>query len=119
MIFTIFWKQTKGRGGRSSEAKLFKIIKAIIKAPQLTDDDEDYLQEVLKLLKEGGIAKATTKKIVKEISNETDPLRIFAKIRSGISPNVFQGIFANNAANISGPKEVILSEYLVGKAENE
>ena len=118
-VFTYDEEEPKGRGGRSSEAKLFKIIKAIIKAPQLTDDDEDYLQEVLKLLKEGGIAKATTKKIVKEISNETDPLRIFAKIRSGISPNVFQGIFANNAANISGPKEVILSEYLVGKAENE
>lgn len=100
-------------GGRSQETKLIKIIKAVIKSKEFTDDDESYLQEVLRLLKEGGIAKATIKRIVESISNETNPLRIFAKIKSGISPALFKEMPAGNAADVSGPKEVILSEYLI------
>lgn len=100
-------------GGRSQETKLIKIIKAVIKSKEFTDDDESYLQEVLRLLKEGGIAKATIKRIVESISNETNPLRIFAKIKSGISPALFKEMPAENAADVSGPKEVILSEYLI------
>ena len=106
-------EQPKSSGGRSQEAKLIKIIKAVIKAREFTDDDEEYLQDVLRLLKEGGIAKATIKRVVGEIGNEINPLKILAKIKSGISPNVFQGTFAKSSANISGPKEVILSEYLI------
>ena len=97
-----------------AEAKLIKIIKAIIKAPELTDDDKNYLNELLRVLREGGIAKATMKKILKEIKNEVNPLKILARIKAGVSPNVFQGTFAKSAADTSGPKEVILSEYLVG-----
>lgn len=103
----------KSSGGRSQEAKMIKIIKAIIKSKEFTDDDEDYLQEVLNLLKEGGIAKPTIKRIVSETGNEINPLKILAKIRSGISPNVFQGTYAKSSADTSGPKEVILSEYLI------
>lgn len=103
----------KGSGGRSQEAKLIKIIKAVIKAKEFTDDDEEYLQEVLRLLREGGIAKATIKRVVGEIGNEINPLKILAKVKSGISPSVFQGTFAKSSADISGPKEVILSEYLI------
>ena len=105
--------EPKSAGGRSQEGKLIKIIKAIIKAKEFTDEDEEYLQEVLRLLKEGGIAKATIKRIVKEIGNEINPLKILAKVKSGISPSVFQGTFAKSSADISGPKEVILSEYLI------
>ena len=105
--------EPKASGGRSQEGKLIKIIKAIIKAKEFTDEDEEYLQEVLRLLKEGGIAKATIKRIVEEIGNEINPLKILAKIKAGISPSVFQGTFTKNSADIAGPKEVILSEYLI------
>lgn len=101
-------------GSRSAESKLKQIIKAVLKTPEITDDDEDYLYEVLGLINEGGIAKATMKRVLKEVQNETDSLKILARIRTGISPNVFQGVFAKSAANIHGPKEVILSEYLIG-----
>jgi len=55
------------------------------------------------------------KKILKEVKDEINPLKILARIKAGISPNVFQGTFAKSAADISGPKEVILSEYLMRK----
>ncbi|HII16662.1 TPA: helicase [Candidatus Woesearchaeota archaeon] len=105
--------EPKAPSGRSQEGKLLKTIKAIIKATEFTDEDEDYLQEVLKLLKEGGIAKATIKRIIEEIGNEINPLKILAKIKAGISPRVFQGTFTKSSADIAGPKEVILSEYLI------
>jgi hypothetical protein len=114
-VFTDEGEEFKGMGGRSHESKLIKTIKAIIKKPELTDDDEDYLNEVLRLLKEGGIARATMKRILKEVKDEINPLKIMARIRAGISPNVFQGTFAKSAADTAGPKEVILSEYLVRK----
>ena len=112
-VFMDEGEQPKGSGGRSQEAKLIKIIKAVMKSKEFTDDDEEYLQEVLRLLKEGGIAKATIKRVVGEIGNEINPLKILAKVKSGISPSVFHGTFAKSSADISGPKEVILSEYLI------
>jgi len=114
-VFTGNSEVLKSPRGRSHEAKLIKIIKAIIKASELTDDDEDYLNELLRVLREGGIAKATMKKIIKEIGKEVNPLKILARIKARVSPNVFQGTFAKSVANTSGPKEVILSEYLIGR----
>jgi len=98
---------------RGHEARLTKTVKAIIKSKQFTDEDEDYLDEVLIKLKEGGIAKATIKRIINEISTEINPLKILARIKSEISSNVLQGIYTKGVANITGPKEIILSEYLL------
>ena len=114
-VFVDEAEELKSPGGRSQEAKLIRIIKAISKSKEFTDDDEDYLQDILRLLKEGGIAKATIKKIVKKIEKEDNPLKILARIRSSVSPALFVGTLAKSAVDISGPKEVILSEYLVGK----
>ncbi len=102
-------------GGRSTETKLIKYIKAVLKAPQITDEDEDYLYEVMNIIKRGGVAKATVKRVFKSVKDETDALKILGKIKGGIPKNVFEGPSTRGAANISGPKEVILSEYLVGR----
>ena len=113
VVFNEEGEVLKGSGGRSQEAKLNKTIKAIIKSPEFTEEDEEFLQEVLRLLKEGGIAKATIKRVLKEIEREINPLKILARVKSGIPSEFFQGTFIKNAADTSGPKEVILSEYLV------
>ena len=113
-VFMEEGEELKGSRGRSHEANLIKTIKAIIKSTEFTDDDEDFLHDILKLLKEGGIAKHTMKRILKEIKNEDNPLKILMKIKSGIPSSVFQGTFVKSAADTSGPKEVILSEYLIG-----
>ena len=102
----------KAPTGTSYESKLIKRIKAIIKMPELTDEDEEYLQSVLDLIRDGGLPKATMARIEKSIKNEINPLTILYKIKSGISPNLFQGTFSKTATDIIGTREVVLSEYL-------
>lgn len=105
--------ELKLSGGRSYESKMIKIIKAILKSKEFTEDDERYLQDVLGLLKEGALPKPTMKKIMKDIgSRESNPLRILAKIKAGIAPEMFEPTFVSSA-DTAGPKEVILSEYLI------
>jgi superfamily II DNA/RNA helicase len=98
--------------GTSYESKLIKRIKVIIKKPELTDEDEEYLQVVLDLIRDGGLPKAAMARIEKSIKDEINPLKILAKIRSGISPNLFQGTYSKTAVDIIGVREVVLSEYL-------
>ncbi len=114
-VFTDLSGELKSPGGRSHEAKMIKILKAIRNSEEFTEEDEEYLQDFYMLLKEGGIAKKTVKKILEKIERETNPLKILARIRAGVSPLLFKENLAGTAADLSGPKEVILSEYLVGK----
>jgi len=51
--------------GTSHESKLIKRIKATIHKPELTDDDEDYLQAVLDLIRDGKLPKFTITKVEK------------------------------------------------------
>lgn len=101
-------------GGRSYETKFLRIIKAIINHTIFTDDDEEYLLHILDLLQEGAIPKQTIKKILKDIELERNPLKILSKIRSGVPSTLFQKPISWNAADTLGPKEVILSEQLIG-----
>lgn len=110
--------ELKHSGGRSAETRLFRLIKAIEKSKEYTDDDEDYLQEVLTLLQDGAISKATIKKLLKETAGEANPLKILAIIKSSIAQELFQKTFVTSASDTSGPKEVILSEYLVRGNKN-
>ncbi|MDZ4170609.1 MAG: helicase-related protein, partial [Methanobacteriaceae archaeon] len=102
----------KTRGG-GYENQLIKRLKAIARSKQFTDHDEEYIQDVLTLLKEGSLPKGTMKKILNNIKDEIEPLKILAKLKSGIAPEYFNKTFVTNAADTSGPKEVILSEYLL------
>lgn len=79
----------------------------------MLDKQKDYLEDILRLLDEGGMAKATSKKLVKEISKEIDAIRIFSKIKINVPDEYFKA-HPVNSANIIGPKEIILSEYLIG-----
>ncbi len=101
------------RSGASLESKLMKKIKAIIKTPAFTDDDEYYLMKVLELLEDGAMPKPTMKKISKETKGMTDPHGILAAIRRNTPSALFRETFAETSADISGPREVILSEYLI------
>ncbi len=107
----------KAPTGTSYESKLIKRIKAVIKKPELTDEDEEYLQAVLDLIRDGGLPKATMARIEKSIKDEISPLKILAKIKSGIPPNLFKGTFSKSATDIIGTREVVLSEYLIPKKD--
>ena len=100
-------------GGRSGESKLMKVLNAIKRAHEFTEEDENYVLDIIQLLKDGAIDKGTIKRLIKEMESETDALKILAKLRTGIPSELFKQTFASSSADMSGPKEVILSEYLV------
>jgi superfamily II DNA/RNA helicase len=106
-------REFKQKGGKSSEVKLIRIIKAIQKMKGFTEDDEGYLKKVLNLLEEGTLPKQTTKTIVKNIGKETSHLKIYGVIRKHIPDSFFAMPVTEQSAQSSGPREVILSEYLV------
>ena len=108
-------REFKQEGGRSNEITLARTIKAIKKFSGFTDVDEEYLERVLKALEEGALPKQTTKTLVKEIKKENNPLKILFKFKQGIPQNFFAEGFADNPYYNAAPREVILSEYLIGK----
>ena len=108
-------REFKQKGGKSSEMKLIRIIKAIQKMKGFTEDDEDYLKKALNLLEEGTLPKQTTKTIVKNIGKESNHLKIYGIIRKYIPDSFFTMSVTEQSAQSSGPREVILSEYLVKK----
>lgn len=108
-------REFKQKGGKSSETKLIRIIKAIQKMKGFTEDDEEYLKKVLNLLEEGTLPKQTTKTIVKNIAKESNHLKIYGLIRKHIPDNFFAVPMAELIGQSSGPREVILSLYLTGE----
>jgi hypothetical protein len=100
-------------GGRSGEGELLRRLSAIKHAESLTEDEKDYISRVNQALKDGGIDKGTIKRVNKRIGKETDAIVILSKIKQGIPQEFLKGRFVSSSANVSGPKEVILSEYLV------
>lgn len=108
--------ETKMKGGRDSATFVLKILKSnqVKHFKGYTEDDEIYIKEVIDLIEEGGLPKQTAKTLVKELGKETNPLKILAKLKTNIAPEFFKEPIAESAAQTSGPREVILSEYLAG-----
>ncbi len=100
--------------GRSNDFILVKKVKAIWRNSEFTDEDKDYLQDIVQLLIDGGMAKPTVKKTLTDIKKETNHVKILARIKLNVPEEYFKKNPVNSA-DISGPKEVILSEYLVGE----
>ncbi|MGC8483631.1 MAG: helicase-related protein [Thermodesulfobium sp.] len=99
-------------GGRSGEGKLLRFLSAIKHTESLTEDDKDYISKVNQALKDGGIDKGTIKRVNKHIGKETDAIMIVSKIKEEIPLEFLKRRFVSSSANISGQKEIILSEYL-------
>lgn len=110
---SVFDLEESKQNSGTNESKLIRVIKAIQGSEEFSDEQEDYLHDILQLLIEGGMAKKTIQKLVKNIVNkENDSLKILAKIKMNVPEEYFKKNPVNSA-DISGPKEVILSEYLV------
>ena len=107
--------EMKMKGGRDVATNLLRILKAIRRFEKFTDDDELYIQQVMKLIEEGGLPKQTAKHLQKELVHESRPLRILAKLRLNIPAAFFKETLAEQISPNSGTREVILSEYLIGK----
>jgi len=109
--------ETRTKGGRDSASFVLKVLKSnqVKHFKGYTEDDELYIRKVMDLIEEGGLPKQTAKTLVKELSRETNPLKILAKLKTNIAPEFFKEPIAESAAQTSGPREVILSEYLIDR----
>jgi len=112
--------EIKLTGGRDSATQVLKILKAISKdTRKFTEEQEDYLKIVIQKIIKGALPKQTTKILLQELNNELkqtiNPLRILAILQKNIAPEFLQEHLSESAAQTSGPREVILSEYLIGE----
>ncbi|MFW6172645.1 MAG: helicase-related protein [Elusimicrobiota bacterium] len=109
--------EAKLSGGRDSATQVLRILKAneISKFKGFTEDDEFYLEQVIKELEEGGLPKRTSKALLKEIDKElkkdVNPLRILAILKKNIPSEFLMEPIVQSSAKTYGPREVILSEY--------
>jgi superfamily II DNA/RNA helicase len=112
--------EIKLTGGRDSATQVLKILKAISKdTRKFTEEQEDYLKIVIQKIIEGALPKQTTKILLQELNNELkqtiNPLRILAILQKNIALEFLKEHLSESAAQTSGPREVILSEYLMGQ----
>lgn len=106
------------RGSRSHSTKLIKIIRATLQMQkQFTEDDEEYLRDVMGLLEDGVLPKGLNKTLVKELNDlkDLEPLKILGKIKAGIPSEYLLEKGINAPTEPSRHREVILSEYLIGE----
>ena len=113
-------REIKLTGGRDSATQVLKILKAISKdTRKLTEEQENYLKIVMQKITEGALPKQTTKTLLKELNNELkktiNSLRILAILQKNIAPEFLKEHLSESAAQTFGPREVILSEYLIGE----
>ncbi|MFV1977653.1 MAG: helicase, partial [Candidatus Scalindua sp.] len=107
----------KARGSRESAVQLLKVLKAVKDYRQFTDEQEFYLKQVMKQLEEGGLPKQTAKKALQEateeLKNSINPLKLLAVLQKNIPSEFLKEHISESAAQTFGPREVILSEYLI------
>ena len=109
--------ELKMRGGRDTDTQMLKILKAIRDFRKFTEDQELYLRKVMREIEEGGLPKQTIKRTLqelnKELKNGLNSLRILGVLQKNIPSDLLKEHIAESAAQTSGPREVILSEYFV------
>jgi hypothetical protein len=78
-----------------------------------TDDDEQYIQEVLQLLSDGALPRPTTKKVAASLRKEAEPLKVLGILRRDIPAQFLQPTRAQQTFRGLKPREVILSCWLL------
>ena len=116
-------QEIKTKRGRDIGVQLLNILKVReVKAFKgYTEEDELYLRRVSELLEEGALPKSTTKRLLNRINEELakgfNPLKLLSLLRLGIPSEFFKETLAESSAQVAGPREVILSEYLIAKTK--
>lgn len=110
------------KGGKSSEVELIKILKATKQnSKQLTENQEEYLINLINRLEAGSLPKRTVQKVLKELNelgnDIQNPLKVINVLQRDISPTFLKRHYAETAAETEGKREVILSLYLTEEKE--
>jgi hypothetical protein len=101
--------------GSPNDAYMLKRLKAkeVRRCQQFTEDDEEFVGKVIRLLEDGALPKPTTKKIAAALKNEIQPLKVLAILRRDVAREFFQTSAAAHIGQSLAPREVILSSFLV------
>jgi superfamily II DNA/RNA helicase len=103
--------------GSPNDAYILKRLKdkAVRRCPQFTEDDEEFVGKVIRLLEDGALPKATAKKVAAALKKPENlqPLKVLAVVRRDIKHEFFQASPAAHASQALAPREVILSSFLV------
>ncbi len=113
--------QHQGKG-QDSSLKLLKILKAVQgDLRQYTEEQEIHLKKIIKCIENGALPKQTVKATLQALNKELKetgqpkPLRIMAILQNNIPDEFLKDHISESSADTSGPREVILSEYLIGE----
>ena len=100
--------------GRDTAAKLLQRLrtKEVRNFPGYTDDDEEFVRSVVRLLEDGALPRPTLKKLAEAFKMEAHPLKLLGIMRRDIPEQFFQATRAEQARHSFHPREVILSAYL-------
>lgn len=101
--------------GSPNDAYMLKRLKAkeVLRCQQFTEDDEEFVGKVIRLLVDGALPKPTTKKIAAALKKEIQPLKVLAILRRHVAQELFQTSTAAHIGQSNAPREVILSSYRV------
>ncbi len=103
--------------GSPNDAYILKRLKdkTVRLCPQFTEDDEEFIGKVIRLLEDGALPKATARKVAAALkkAENLQPLKVLAVMRRDIKHEFFQTNPAAHASQALAPREVILSSFLV------
>jgi superfamily II DNA/RNA helicase len=103
--------------GSPNDAYITKRLKdkVVRRCLQFTEDDDEFVEKVIRLLEDGALPKATAKKVAADLRKPENlqPLKVLAVLRRDIRQELFQSSPAAHASQGLTPREVILSSFLV------
>lgn len=101
--------------GGANDAYILKRLKAkeVRSYHGFTEEDEDYIKQVIQLLNDGALPRPTAKKVAEALKKEAEPLKVLGILRRDIPSQLFQPTRAQRTFHALSPREVILSSYLL------
>ena len=98
--------------GSPSDAYILKRLKdkAVSRCPQFTEDDEEFVANVIRLVEDGALPKPTSRKVstaLKKAEN-LQPLKVLGVLRREIKREFFQASPAAHASQAVLPREVTM-----------
>ena len=94
-----------------NDAKVLKVLKAILKSRKFTDIEEQNIYKMIELWENGEIPSGITKQIIKDIKNIDDEVSAYNEIYDRI-PDIYFNNDKQHLQKKSVKKQVILSVYL-------
>ena len=103
--------------GSPNDAFILKRLKdkAVRRCQQFTEDDDDFIEKVIRLVEDGSLPKATAKRVAAALKKPENlqPLTVLAVVRRDIIGEYFQTNPVAHGNQPLSPREVILSSLLV------